>query len=202
MDTNPPREELQRILSTYKPGHMLVDQQGRYWVRRAKMCITRYRFINPVGDDQDKFYEQKYILNVPISDDDDIVVNTQQSWMQLCILNGLFDEHADAMSSLQSALSRGFHIDSLRELARLYIEHRFITADEADTFMAEIPTINDSIDEPQAQITDQLLGNPDSDMGDLLPNRPSFDLSEYQKTFTESQHRAFNWISSRISEGK
>jgi hypothetical protein len=58
-------------------------------------------------------------------------------------VNGLFDEHADAMSSLQSALSRGFHVDSSRELARLYIEHRFITADEADTFMADIPTIND-----------------------------------------------------------
>ena len=47
--------------------------------------------------------------------------------------------------------------------------------------MAEVPTINDSIDEPQAQVTDQLLGNPDSDKGDLLPNRPSFDLNEYQK---------------------
>ena len=66
-----------------------------------------------------------------------MVVNTKQPWMQLCIMNGLLDEHADAMSSLQSALSRGFHIESLRELARLYIEHRFITADEADTFMAE-----------------------------------------------------------------
>ena len=81
--------------------------------------------------------------------------------MQLCIMNGLLDEHADDMSSLQSALSRGFQIKSLRELARLYTEHRFITADEADTFMAEVPTINDSIDEPQAQVMDQLLGNPD-----------------------------------------
>ena len=66
-----------------------------------------------------------------------MVVNTKQPWMQLCIMNGLLDEHADAMSSVQSALCRGFDIESLRELARLYIEHRFITADEADTFMAE-----------------------------------------------------------------
>ena len=84
------------------------------------------------------------------------------------------DEHADAMSSSQS---RGFHIDLLRELARLYIEHGFITANEADTFMPEVPIITNSIDEPQAHVTDQLLGDPDSDMGDLLPNRPSFDLS-------------------------
>ena len=42
MTTIPPGEALQHILSRYKPGHMLVDEQGRYWVRRAKMCITRY----------------------------------------------------------------------------------------------------------------------------------------------------------------
>ena len=66
--------------------------------------------------------------------------------MQLCVMNCLLHEHADAISSLKSALSQ-----SLRELARLYIEHRFITANEAFTFMAEVPTINDSITEPQAQ---------------------------------------------------
>ena len=84
------------------------------------MCITRYRFINPV-DEQEKFYEQKYVPNRPISLDDNIVVNAPQSWMQLCIIKGLLEEHADAMSSLQFALSRGFHMDSLREFARLYI---------------------------------------------------------------------------------
>ena len=68
--------------------------------------------------------------------------------------------------------------------------------------MAEIPTVCDTIDEPQAHVTDQLLGDPDSDMGELLPNRQSFNLSNYQKTFTESQYRAFNWISSKIDEGK
>ena len=195
MVTNPPGEEaLQHILSIYKPGHMLVDQQSRYWVRRAKMCITRYLLI-PWGMNKIKF---KYLLNVLISFDDDILGNRPQSWIQLCIQNGLFDEHADAMSSLQS---RGFHVDSLRELARLYTEHGFITADEADCFMAEIPTISDTIDEPQAHVTDQLLGDPRSDMGSLLPNR-SFDLCKYKQTFTESQYRAFNWITSTFDEGR
>ena len=72
-------------------------------------------------------------------------------------------------------------MDSLRELARLYTEHGFITADEAYCFMAEIPTVSDTIDEPQAHVTDQFLGDPDSDMGDLLPNRQSFNLSNYRK---------------------
>ena len=59
-------------------------------------------------------------------------------------------------------------MDSLRELVRLYTEYGFITADEADCFMAEVPIIGDSIDETQAHVTDQLLGNPQSDMADLL----------------------------------
>ena len=55
--------------------------------------------------------------------------------MQLCIMKGHFDEHADAISSLQSALSRGFHMDSLRELARLYTDHGSITEDEANSWL-------------------------------------------------------------------
>ena len=69
------------------------------------------------------------MLNMPISLNYDIR-----------IIKGLFDEYADAMSSLQSALSRGFYMDSLRELARLCTEHGFITADEADCLMAEVST--------------------------------------------------------------
>ena len=159
------------------------------------MCITRYCFINPVRDEQEKFYEQKYPLNVPILHND-IFVNRPQSWMQLCIIKGLFDEHADAISSLQSALSRGFHVDSLRELARLYAEHGFITDNQADCFMAEVPTISDSIDEAQLQVTDQLLGDPD--LGNLLPCRPSFDLSIKKVLLNPSTEHsigsALNWI--------
>lgn len=77
---------------------MLIDKQGHYWVRRSKMCIVRCRFINPAGDEQERFYEQKYLLNVPISPGDLILSNRPQSWMQLCVTQDLFDEHADASS--------------------------------------------------------------------------------------------------------
>ena len=97
--------------------------------------------------------------------------------------------------------SRGFSVDSLRDLARLYTEHGFITEDEADSFMAEVPTIDDSVDEPQAHVTDQLLHDPGSDAGNLLPAKAKFDLLEYTNTFTRSQQRVFAWISSKIDEG-
>ena len=136
------------------------------------MCIVRCQFINPAGVEQQRFYEQKYLINVAVSPDDQILSNPPKSWMQVCIMEGHFDEHADAMSSLHTATSGGFSVDSLRELARLYTEHGFITEDEADCFLADIPTIGDQIDEPQAHVTDQLLGDPDGELGDLLPSRP------------------------------
>ena len=37
MATNLPREALQQILTKHKPGQMLLDQEGRYWVRRSEM---------------------------------------------------------------------------------------------------------------------------------------------------------------------
>ena len=35
MSTNSPGDVLQQILTAYKPGQMLLDQQGRYWVKCA-----------------------------------------------------------------------------------------------------------------------------------------------------------------------
>ena len=54
-------ENITRSLERFPPGTMLVDKCGRYWVRRQVMGITRYRFISPVGDNQEKYYEQKYL---------------------------------------------------------------------------------------------------------------------------------------------
>ena len=41
METNP-RDELVFVLNTYPPGTMLADRVGHYWIRRAKMVITRH----------------------------------------------------------------------------------------------------------------------------------------------------------------
>ena len=60
--------------------------------------------------------------------------------------------HLDALSSLQSAISRGFHTDQLRFLAQLYIliriRSRYIT------FLSDIPVLGEQ-DEPEITIMDQ-----------------------------------------------
>ena len=59
--------------------------------------------------------------------------------MQLCVQKGLRDKHLDAHSSLHSAVSSGFHTEAIRNLAQLFVEHSFLTDDEANTFLADIP---------------------------------------------------------------
>ena len=73
------RDELVSVLSTYLPGTLLADGVGHYWIRRAKMVITRHRFISSVGDDTEKFYQQKYLLTLPMTVDHEVVLNPPKS---------------------------------------------------------------------------------------------------------------------------
>ena len=112
-------------------------------------------------------------------------MNTPDSWIELCASNGMCDAHLDALSCLQSAISRGFHTDQLRSLAQLYIEHGFLSDDEADAFLSDIPVLGE-LDEPEATVTDQMFNDPLSDAGDLLSSSSSVDLNTFVETFTES----------------
>ena len=78
----------------------------------------------------------------------------------------MYDAHIDALSCLQSAISRRFHTDQLRSLAQLYIEHGFSSDNEADAFLSDIPVLGEH-DEPESTVTDQKLNDPQSDAGDF-----------------------------------
>lgn len=109
------------------------------------MVCTRHRFISSVGDDQEKYYEQKYLLTVPITQESEVVQEPPQSWVEFCARQGMCDDHLDAVSCMQSAVSRGFHTDALMELAQVYIEHGFLSEEEADIFLSEIPVLGEGM---------------------------------------------------------
>ena len=67
--------------------------------------------------------------------------------------------------------------------------------------MSDIPVFGE-YDEPQANVTDQMLNDPLSDTGDLLPTTLSVDLSTFVNTFTESQLRAYRWIEGQFNSNK
>ena len=102
---------------------------------------------------------------------------------------------------MQSALSRGFHIESLRSLAQLYVEHGFLSENEVDLFLADIPVLGEH-DEQEATVTDQMLADPVSDMGSLVPSVITESLDNLISTFTPSQLRAFLWVQSQLDQNK
>ena len=76
----------------------------------------------------------------------------------------LCDQHLDSLSCTQSALSENFNLDSPRTLVQLYIDHCFLSQNEADLVLADIPVIGEH-DEKEATVTNQMLADSDCGMG-------------------------------------
>ena len=121
--------------------------------------------------------------------------------MEFCARQGMCDQHVDALSCMQSAVARGFHTDALRQLAQLYVQHGFLTDDEADIFLSEIPVLGER-EEPETTVTDQLLQIASGDLGDLVPSVTPTSLSDMIQTFTKSQLRAFHWVEGQLESGQ
>ena len=84
------------------------------------MVCTGHRFISSLGDDQEKYYEQKYLLTVPLNPQSEVMLEPPNSWVELCAKEGMCDEHLDAMYCMRSAISRGFHTDALRQRSAVH----------------------------------------------------------------------------------
>ena len=76
------------------------------------------------------------------------------------------------------AYSQQSQADQLRSLAQLYIEHGFLSEQEADTFLSDIPILGEH-DEPHATVIDQMFNDPSSDVGDFLRTASAIDLNKW-----------------------
>ena len=59
--------------------------------------LAKYISKTDIGDDQEKYYEQKFLLTVP--DQSEVVLNPPTSWIEHCVQ---LDTHLDAISCMQS----------------------------------------------------------------------------------------------------
>ena len=176
------------MLERYPPGSMLADGNGTYWVRKATGGVTRHCFITI--DDQETYYEQIYLLTVPLTATDSIVNEPPSSWVKAAMEANLVDEQHDARATLMDAVKRGFSFKNIQTIAKMYLEHQFLDEDEADAFLTTLPTSTSNKEEVRG-VTDQLLD--DQDGGSLLPPH-HVPLEEYIGKFTASQQRAFDWL--------
>ena len=92
-----------------------------------------------------------------LTDEDDVVHSPPKSWLELCASKGICDSHFDALLSLPSAIFQGFNIDSLRAPAKLYVEHSFITENEADASLSDIPVIGETLNHRSSLTTNYLV---------------------------------------------
>ena len=178
---------LYKMLEVYPAGTMLKDNNGDYWVRRARAAITRHRFITV--DDQENYYMQKYLVKVPLTLNDDVVVYPPSSWIQAAMHANLVDQHHDVRANLMDAVKRGFNFENIQSLVKLYLEHDILDEVEADAFLSTLSVGTDTKEELR-EVTDQLFGNGEGD--DLLLPPQSKPLDEYYSTFTESQRWAYD----------
>ena len=185
---------LYNMLERYPPGSMLADSNGTYWVRRANAAVTRHRFITI--DDQETYYEQKYLLTIPLSVNDIIVNEPPSSWVQAAMEANLVDEQHDARATVMDAIKRGFNLENIQSIVKMYVEHQFLDEDEADALLTTLPTGTSSKEEVR-EVTDQLLD--DQDGGSLLPPH-HVPLHKYTSKFTESQQRAYDWLKNSIEK--
>ena len=111
------------MLENHPPGSMVPDQNGTYWVRRATAAVTRHRFITV--EDQETYYEQKYLLTVPLTSTDSIITKPPSSWVRAAMEGNLVDEHHDARATLMDAVKRGFSLENNRSIVKMYIENQF-----------------------------------------------------------------------------
>ena len=56
-----------------------------------------------------------------------------------CASQAMCDLHNDCLSTLQSAISRGFNIEAVRSFSAICTENGFLTENEADVFISTIP---------------------------------------------------------------
>ena len=193
------KPDLEQLLIHYPPGTILKDKRDKYWRRRVKAAMTRFHFLAPVRETQESFYEQKYLMSIPLMEDDQVITAPPKSWMQLCVERGLCDKEGDALSCLHTAVSKGFKYDELKTLVQLFVDYEFLTASEGDSFMADIP-LGAEANEEEAEVTDTLLTDPGCDYGSLLPNAKQ-NVQSYADTFTPSQQAAFEWLTGKLQCG-
>ena len=93
----------------------------------------------------------------------------------------LVDEHHDARATLMDAVKRGFSLENIKSIVKLYVENQFSDKDEADAFLTTLPSGTISKEEVR-EVTDQLLD--DQDGGSLLPSH-HIPLEEYISKFTQ-----------------
>eukprot|EP00795_Rhopilema_esculentum_P014987 gene14987-6142_t len=154
---------------------------GRRWKQRKVEAVAWWRFYLPNGENQENYYMQKLVLNLPLRKETPVISpnNVSKTYMEECAIRNLIEEQDDAMTALQDARQRGFSLARLRKMAQSLCDMDWIGEDEFNTFIDEVTTAHraDAVeDEEEVTVADF---NPDH--ADLAIERDIFDSFLWRK---------------------
>jgi hypothetical protein len=191
----------------HQSGSGLQDKKGRKIIKRpkGKEAVPRWRFLVPCGDDQESFYEQKLILNIPftsataksrISE-----ANSSKTYTEECAIRDMLEKTDDSMAVLHLAEKHGYSLKRLKDIAQKLTSSGWLEAAEADIFLTEVSERRPPEFESEQQ---QEVGNQseDSDLDKIIPRKLEINLPEMKENFSNSQAKTFDWIEHHFGKGQ
>ena len=186
----------------------LQDKKHRKITKRKdkKQAVPRWRFLLPNGKDQEKYYEQVLLLNVPLTRENvsDILSedNFTRTYMEECMIRGLYNKENDAVNAIQTAASRGFDISVIREIAKKMVDSNWISSEKSESVLGQIIENRPPIEEETQEVLDMDNLGEASHTGDLLQAKGLQDLDAMKARLNPDQTSALNWMLRTISNGK
>ena len=162
---------------------VLVDRKGRRWKQRKAEAVARWRFYLPNGENQENYYMQKLVLNLPLQKETSVISpnNVSKRYMEECAIRNLIEDQDDAMTALQDARPRGLSLARLRKMAQSLRDMDWIGEDEFNRFIDEVTTAHraDAV-EDEEEVTDADFNPDHADLGNLRVNGNRIDLAEFE----------------------
>lgn len=185
----------------------MIDKKRRTIKKRkaGKEAIPRWQFFIPTGEQQEKYYEQKLLLNVPLTREDIPSIfsenNLSKTFLEECAIRGFLDETKDGMSTLQEANSRGFSMEQLQKLAQTLVDCNMLSSEACENFLGEVSESRPKL-EQEVEVTEGDVINEDGIMADMAPKVEQLDLAAMVETLTLSQRKVYEWVSEKLSKGE
>ncbi|XP_065068070.1 uncharacterized protein LOC135693492 [Rhopilema esculentum] len=150
---------------------VLVDRMGRRWKQRKVEAVARWRLYLLNGENQENYYMQKLVLNLPLRKETPVISpnDVSKTYMEECAIRNLIEEQDDAMTALQDARQRRFSLACLPKMAQSLREMDWIGEEEFNTFIDEVTTAYraDAV-EDEEEVTDADFNLNHADLGKQL----------------------------------
>ena len=183
---------------------VLVDQMDRSWKKHHVEAVARWKFFQPNAEDQEKYYMQKLVLNLPLRKNTPIISpnNSSGTYMEECVIRNLFTQADDALSALHDARYREFSFHRLHRMAHFLLDMNWIGEEEFNVFIdlvAAFRTANES--ENIKEVIDADFNPEHADLANLKKNSNHVDLAKFEDTLSPSQKQAYDFITQSHTSG-